>query len=52
MSLVTLIKASQKKGRRKGKEHVKKFDDILDMTGEYVKVPLHGSTSFTQIIPP
>jgi hypothetical protein len=46
-SLTALVEASNKRGRRKGKEHVKEIEDILDMMREYVKVPLHGSTPST-----
>jgi hypothetical protein len=45
-SLTPLVEASKKRGRKKGKEHVKHIDDILYTIGEYVKVPLHGSTPY------
>jgi hypothetical protein len=50
--LTTLVEASKKRGRRKGKEQVKEIEDILNTTWEYVEAPLYRSTPLVQIFPP
>ncbi len=49
MSLITLVEASNKRGRRKGKEQFKDIEDTLDTMEEYVEVPLNGNIPSTQI---
>jgi hypothetical protein len=43
-SITIQIKAFKKKGKRKGKEHVRENEDTNDTKVDYVKLSLHGNT--------